>query len=79
MQPNHDNHNQFQLRKFAGPVIERIKEDLNTTHWLLIIDINPNADPQNNDNNFCEKIDEFMKRHFPLKKVKHNKYKHKKM
>ena len=76
---NHINKKQIQFRAFTGNATRDFLEDLHNTNWDSIFDNNINADPQiTYDQKFSIKLDDMINKHFPLKKKKFNKYKHKK-
>ena len=75
------NHNRkwMKSRSFSGSAIDDFRNELNTINWESVFDTNLNADPQiTYDNSFSVKLDDLIDKHFPLKYVKYNKYKHKK-
>ena len=76
---NHSNNKQLQFRAFSGKATQDFLEELKNTDWETVFDNNINANPQiTYDQEFAIKMDEMIEKHFPLKKKKFNKYKHKK-
>jgi hypothetical protein len=66
-------------RKFSGESIQAWLHDLSMTDWASLVDFDINTSPIiSYDQQFSGKLDELFNHHFPLKREKFKKYKHKK-
>ena len=66
-------------RMFTDNNMQSFVEELEEVDWHQVFDNDTTADPIiTYDHHFSNKLDEIVTKHFPLKFVKFNKYKHKK-
>ena len=75
---NISNQKYVQCRAFTGNSTRQFLDDLNNTNWEYVFDSNPDTNPQVTYDKFAVTLDDKINKHFPLKKAKFNKYKHKK-
>ena len=65
------------INTFNSQVILNLREEVSQTDYTAVMDVSANADPNANYNIFIDLITKAINKHFPTKRVKFYKRKHK--